>query len=86
MSGHFMSDNHDNHAHLARGGWLSLAILLGFLAVSVWYAVYTWGAIGPAHMSTFGWFALVAGSLITIGVGGGLMALVFYSSRNNYDR
>jgi hypothetical protein len=37
-------------------------------------------------MSVFGWFALVAGSVITVAVGGGLMALVFYSSRNDYDR
>ncbi len=76
----------DNHAHLSRAGWLALAILLGFLGASVWYAVYTWGALGAVHMSTFGWFALVAGSLLTIAVGGGLMALMFYSSRHDYDR
>jgi hypothetical protein len=87
MSGSYMSDNdHHDQAHLSRAGWLALAVLLGFLAVSVWYAVYTWGAIGNAHMSTFGWFALIAGSLITVAVGGGLMALVFYSSRHDYDR
>ena len=79
-----MNDN--DHAHLSRGGWLALIVLLGFLAVSICFAVYSWDAIGPAHMSPFGWFALIAGSLITIGVGGGLMALVFYSSRNDYDR
>ncbi|MEI9994697.1 MAG: hypothetical protein WDM91_08895 [Rhizomicrobium sp.] len=83
-----MTDGHDSddHAHLSRGGWLALIVLLGFLAVSIWYAVYTWTAIGDAHMSAFGWVALVGGSLITIAVGGGLMALVFYSSRHNYDR
>ncbi len=80
------NDDRDNHAHLAKGGWLALVILVGFLAVSIWYAVYTWGAIGAAHMSAFGWFALIAGSLITVAVGGGLMALVFYSGRNGYDR
>ena len=87
MSGHFMSE-HDNqdHAHLSGGGWLALAVLLGFLALSVWYAVYTWGVLGTSQMSTFGWFALIAGSLITIAVGGGLMTLIFYSSRNDYDR
>lgn len=79
------NDNQD-HAHLSQGGWLALIVLLGFLAVSVWYAVYSWGEIGVAHMSAFGWFALIAGSLITIAVGGGLMALVFYSSRHDYDR
>jgi len=29
---------------------------------------------------------LIAGSVLTIAVGGGLMALVFYSNRNNFDR
>jgi len=79
------SDN-DNHAHLSRAGWLALVVLLGFLGVSIWYAVYTWGALEGVHMSTFGWFALIAGSLLTIAVGGGLMALMFYSSRHDYDR
>jgi len=82
-----MSDNdNQDHAHLSQGGWLALVVLLGFLAASIWYAVYTWSALGASHMSAFGWFALIAGSLITIAVGGGLMALVFYSSRHDYDR
>ena len=80
------NDRNDNHAHLSGGGWLALAVLLGFLAASVWYAVSSWNALGASQMGTFGWFALIAGSLITIAVGGGLMALLFYSSRNNYDR
>jgi hypothetical protein len=37
-------------------------------------------------MSAFGWFALIAGSLITVVIGAGLMALVFYSSRHDMDR
>jgi hypothetical protein len=82
-----MNQNGDNdRAHLSRGGWLALVVLLGFLAVSVWYAITTWGSLGESHMSTFGWFALIAGSVLTIGVGGGLMSLIFYSSRNDYDR
>jgi hypothetical protein len=75
-----------DHAHLSAAGWLALVILLGFLAASIWYAVYSWGVVGAVHVSTFGWFALVIGSLMTIAVGGGLMALVFYSSRHNFDR
>lgn len=79
------SDN-DNHAHLSRAGWLAFIVLLAFLGVSIWYAVYSWGSLEGVQMSAFGWFALVAGSLLTIAVGGGLMALLFYSSRHNYDR
>jgi len=73
-------------AHLSTGGWLALGVLLVFLAAAVWFAVYSWGSLGDTKMSTFGWFALIAGSAITIAVGGGLMALIFYSSRNDYDR
>ena len=71
---------------LSSAGWLALGVLIAFLAVSIWYAIYTWGAIGDVHLSGFGWFALIAGSVITIAVGGGLMALIFYSNRNDYDR
>ncbi len=81
-----MTHKDDDHARLSSGGWLALAVLLGFLVVSVWYAVYGWSVIGDAHLSTFGWIALIAGSLITVAVGGGLMTLVFYSSRHDYDR
>ncbi len=78
--------DNDDHAHLTAGGWLALAVLLAFLAVSLWYAIYAWGAIGDAHLSSFGWFALIAGSLITVGIGGGLMALLFYSNDHDLDR
>lgn len=79
-------DKNSEQPHLSGGGWLALGVLLAFLGVSVWYAIYAWGSLGDTQMSTFGWFALIAGSLISIAVGGGLMALIFYSSRNNYDR
>lgn len=81
-----MKDDESNHARLSTGGWLAMVLLLVFLAVSIWYAVYAWGALGDIQMSTFGWIALIAGSVLTIAVGGGLMALLFYSSRNDYDR
>jgi len=81
-----MPENDHDHARLSTGGWAALVVLLGFLAVSIWYAVYSWHAIGFVQMSVFGWFALIAGSLLTVLVGGGLMALLFYSSRHDFDR
>ncbi len=71
---------------LSVAGWLAIGVLAGFLAVSIWYGIAGWRALGDVEMSTFGWIALVGGSLITIAVGAGLMALVFYSSRNGMDR
>jgi TRAP-type C4-dicarboxylate transport system permease small subunit len=82
-----MTDNdNDNRAHLSGGGWLALVVLAGFLVASIWISVQAWNSLGEVHMSTFGWVALIGGSLLTITVGGGLMALLFYSSRHNYDR
>jgi len=72
-------------ADVSRAGWLALFVLVAFLIVSVWFGVAGWRALGDVEMTSFGWFALIAGSLITVGLGAGLMALVFYSSRHDMD-
>jgi hypothetical protein len=36
-------------------------------------------------MSTTGWIAMVFGILVTLALGTGLMALIFYSSRHGRD-
>ncbi len=71
---------------LSTAGWIALAVLLGFLAVSLWYAIRVWSAMAGVQMSGFGWTFLVLGVVVTIGLGAGLMALVFYSSRHDYDQ
>jgi hypothetical protein len=71
---------------LSGAGWFALCILAGFLAFAIWYGIAGWLALGDVEMSAFGWFALIVGSLITVAVGAGLMALVFYSSRHDMDR
>ncbi len=38
------------------------------------------------RMSGFGWTFLVLGVVVTIALGAGLMALVFYSARHDMDR
>ena len=73
-------------APLSIAGWITLVILAGFFFVSLWYAVKVWTAMSGVHMSGFGWTFLVMGIVLTIGLGAGLMALVFYSSRNNLDQ
>ena len=71
---------------LGPAGWIALVVLAGFLAVAVWYAVYAWTALSGVAMSPAGWLFLILGALFTLGLGAGLMALVFYSSRQDYDR
>lgn len=47
--------------------------------------VYTWFELGDVAMSASGYVALVLGIIGTVGLGVGLMALVFYSHRYGYD-
>ncbi len=71
---------------LGMAGWIALVALAIFLAWAVWYAVHAWLALSGVAMSAMGWLFLVLGVLVTLVVGGGLMALVFYSSRHHYDQ
>ena len=76
----------DQKSPLSAAGWIALAILLGLLLASLWYAVQVWTAMSGVQMSGWGWTFLVAGIVVTVGLGAGLMALVFYSSRHNFDQ
>jgi len=73
-------------ADLSKAGWLALFILLAFLIVSLWFGIVGCRALGDVELTPFGWFALIAGSFVTVALGGGLMALVFYSSRHDMHR
>jgi hypothetical protein len=60
-----------------------LTISLGGILAAVLFGVLTgWDA---SAMSIHGWIALTLGTLLSLAVGGGLMALVFYSARKGYD-
>jgi hypothetical protein len=39
----------------------------------------------PSYMSIHGWIALILCTVFTLGIGGGLMALVFHSAHKGYD-
>ena len=71
---------------LGPGGWFAIVVLLGFLAAAIYYAVHAWNAMSGVGISPPGWLFMAMGVIFTIAVGGGLMALVFYSSRHNYDQ
>lgn len=61
------------------------ALLLG--AGLVGLLVYTWAG-APDYgwrLSLHGWIAMGVGTLLTIGLAVGLMALVFHSARRGYD-
>jgi hypothetical protein len=67
------------------GTALLIAVLLVFLASAVWLAYEGWNLHGDVEMSGHGYAALAIGIVFSLIVGVGLMALVFYSSRQGYD-
>ena len=71
---------------LSPAGWLVLGILVILLVAAIFYAVQVWTSMSGVVMSAWGWMFLILGILVTVGLGAGLMALVFYSSRHDYDR
>jgi hypothetical protein len=71
---------------LSPAGWITILVLAGLFGLSLWYAIKVWTAMAGVHMSGWGWLFLVLGVVVTVGLGAGLMALVFYSSRHDYDR
>lgn len=60
-----------------------LTVSLGGILAMVMFGVLTdWDA---SAMTIGGWVALVGGTVISLALGGGLMALVFHSHHKGYD-
>lgn len=67
-------------------GQIVLLVILALLLIvtGVW-AVSVWNASSGVEMGKHGWIALGLGTLFSMLVGCGLMALMFFSSRSGYD-
>jgi hypothetical protein len=59
--------------------------LFGLLALAIWFAVSAWVHLGGDTIPLYGYVAIACGIFFSLLLGGGLMALVFYSSRHGYD-
>jgi hypothetical protein len=66
-------------------GWVAIVVLLGFLAGTMVYAAHAWNSLSDVSMPVMGWVFMILGVVVTLIVGAGLMALVFYSSRKGRD-
>jgi len=65
---------------------LVIGVLAALLAGAIAIAVIGWNLGGAdVAISWHGLLAIVLGGLGTLALGGGLMFLVFYSSRRGYD-
>ena len=69
------------------GTALLVTALVAMLGVAVYICYQMWTSISnvDSGINGNGMAALVIGGIGTLVVGGGLMALVFYSSRRGYD-
>ena len=65
--------------------WVAVAVAAAAVIGVVAVVASLWGDIGDSGLSTGGWIAMVIGVLATMGLGIGLMALVFVSNRRGYD-
>lgn len=64
---------------------LIILALFALLAAAVWFAGTAWERLGGDPIPVYGYIAIAGGILFSLLIGGGLMALVFYSSRHGYD-
>ncbi|MGH7225740.1 MAG: hypothetical protein ACRELF_21180 [Gemmataceae bacterium] len=62
---------------------IAIAAILALAAASV--AIWAWISLSEVKMSTFSYMGLVLGGLTTLGLAGGLMALLFYSHNKGFD-
>jgi len=65
--------------------WIIFVPLFALLAAALWFAVSSWIRLAGANIPLYGWVAIAGGIAFSLLVGGGLMALVFYSNRHGYD-
>ncbi|OJT95075.1 MAG: hypothetical protein BGN82_01725 [Alphaproteobacteria bacterium 65-7] len=78
-------DEEQSKSKLSVGGWVVIGALVALMVASGWYSLGVWNAI-ETEMSGMGWGMLIAGVVISLALGAGLMALLFYSSKHDYDR
>jgi hypothetical protein len=70
---------------MGMGSWTILIVLLVLLAATMVVAYLGWTSGSGIDMPASGYIAMGFGVVISLGVGFGLMALIFYSSRKGYD-
>jgi hypothetical protein len=80
------TDKREGYPYITAMRILYVAVpLFALLAFSVWFAAVAWERLGGEAIPTYGYVAIAGGVLFSLLVGGGLMALVFYSNRHGYD-
>ena len=72
-------------ARMGVGSWIILIVLLSLLVATGVVIYLGWILGNGTDVPASGYAAMVFGVIISLAVGFGLMALLFYSSRKGYD-
>jgi hypothetical protein len=67
------------------GTVVMVAALIAIMVAALWFAASSFTAVSGPPMPPVGYAAMILGAGLSLVVGCGLMALVFYSSRHGYD-
>ncbi len=59
--------------------------LFAILALTTLFMVRQWVELGDVEISLLGWIMMAGGAVFALAIGGGLMALAFYSDRRGHD-
>ena len=70
---------------LSGWGLFAIVVLVGLLVAALCYCIFAWQQVPSVGIPPIGWLFLVLGVFFTALVGGGLMFLLFYSSRKGKD-
>jgi hypothetical protein len=72
-------------APMGVGSWTLIVVLLSLLTATGIFVYFGWMLGGDFVLPAWGYVALGLGVVLSLTVGIGLMALLFYSSRKGYD-
>jgi flagellar basal body-associated protein FliL len=67
------------------GSWIVIIVLLLLLVATGAVIYFGWTLANGTDVPTSGYAAMAFGVILSLAVGFGLMALLFYSSRRGYD-
>jgi mannitol-specific phosphotransferase system IIBC component len=70
---------------LGVGSWTIIVVLLLLLAGTIAAIYLGWRLASGTDVPASGYAAMALGVIVSLAVGFGLMALIFYSSRKGYD-
>ncbi|HXJ02995.1 MAG TPA: hypothetical protein VNH44_17380 [Micropepsaceae bacterium] len=74
-----------NRPPMGAGSWIAIAAMGVLLGAAIWFSFWGW-SLTDAKIDTNGYIALVLGVVLSMVLGGGLMALLFWSHRKGYDQ